>query len=196
MAVAGGCLLSLVTSASAQEGALGDVYGRGVHFYFQGNYVAAFENLTAAISGGSHDPRAYYFRGLSAMHLGRTPDAQGDFQSGAQLEMKQSDRFHDVSKSLERVQGWQRRLIENYRLSARVAASRDQENRRMQRYEQIRRAAPPPAAAQPTSPAGEAPATTEPTLPAAESPFAAPATESPAAPATPPATDPFAPPAP
>ncbi len=190
LALAAGCLLSLPVAASAQEGALGDVYGRGVHAYFHGNYIAAFENLSAAISAGSKDPRAYYFRGLSALHLGRSPDAEGDFYTGAQLEMTQGDRFFDVSKSLERIQGSQRQLLEKYRIGARVQASRNQEQRRQQRYEQIRRAAPPPPAPQPNAPAGEAP----PMTPPADMPPGAPGeTPAPAAPANP---DPFAPPAP
>src|SRR5262245_3919722 len=55
----------------AQDSLLDDLYGRGVHAFFARNYPSAHELFTAAIKGGSRDPRAYYFRGLVYSRLGR-----------------------------------------------------------------------------------------------------------------------------
>jgi mono/diheme cytochrome c family protein len=50
-------------------------YGAGVHAYYDGNYQTAYDALTAAIEAGTLDPRAYYFRGLTALKLGRLDEA-------------------------------------------------------------------------------------------------------------------------
>ena len=73
-------LLCLAPSlASAQEAVLDDFYGRGVQAYYSGDYRTAFTYLSAAITAGSTDPRAYYFRGLTELNLGCAPDAKADF---------------------------------------------------------------------------------------------------------------------
>ena len=99
-------LLCLAPSlASAQEAVLDDFYGRGVQAYYSGDYRTAFTYLSAAITAGSTDPRAYYFRGLTELNLGRAPDAKADFTRGAELESADNPVFYDVGRSLERVQG-------------------------------------------------------------------------------------------
>ena len=47
----------VATEAKAQEDLLAELYGRGVHAYFAKEYVDAHEQFTAAIDGGSADPR-------------------------------------------------------------------------------------------------------------------------------------------
>jgi hypothetical protein len=178
-AVAGPAMISEVDDAALEES-----YGRGAHAYFSGDHRRAHELMSSVIAAGSKDPRAYYFRGLSSLHLGREPDARLDFQAGAKLEISEGVSPNDVSKSLERVQGRGRLLLEEYRGQARVALARQREQRRLLRYEAIRRAAPtaPPkpdaGAPVPDGEVMEAP----PAKPAAnDDPFAAPATKKPEA---------------
>src|SRR5438105_15887797 len=71
---------------AADEAVLEQLYGNGVHAFNDGDYAGASRHLTAAIQGGSHDPRAYYFRGLASLSLGKQQDAVADFQKGAELE--------------------------------------------------------------------------------------------------------------
>ena len=107
-------LASLCTvSLSAQEAVLSQEYGSGVHSYFAGNYAKAYEQLTTAIDGGSKDPRAFYFRGLACLNLGRPQDAEIDFRAGAALEAQDVNKLYNVGKSLERIQGPARAELEN-----------------------------------------------------------------------------------
>jgi tetratricopeptide (TPR) repeat protein len=133
---AAGLALAGVSSAIAQELSPADQYARGVHAYFSADYAATFNALTALIKAGSTDPRAYYFRGLAAMNLGRQPDAQADFAKGAQLEA-QEGTGSDIGKSLERVQGRNRLTLEGYRSLARVGSVRQRENKRLETYDAI-----------------------------------------------------------
>lgn len=126
----------------AQDSVLNEMYGNGVHAYFSGQYADSYEYLSSAISAGSEDPRCYYFRGLSCLRLGRAPDAKIDFEKGAELETVDTDRFYDVSKSLERCQGRARAMLEKYRGAARVQAYQNLERQRFERYERIRRNEP------------------------------------------------------
>jgi hypothetical protein len=124
----------------AQDAVLSEFYGSGVHRYFAGNYAQASSDLTAAIEGGSKDPRAYYFRALAALRLGWQQNARADFQTGAALESADINQFYPVGKSLERVQGSARMTLERYRAVARAEAHQRQERRNAIRYEQRKRA--------------------------------------------------------
>jgi tetratricopeptide (TPR) repeat protein len=137
-----GLVLAASLPAFGQSDALNELYGSGVHAYNGGNYVEAYNELTRAIENGSEDPRAYYFRGLSYLRLGRPQEARGDFAQGAKLEMADSDRFYNVSKALERVQGRPRQSLERFRAEARLEAFHDREQARYQRYERIRQNEP------------------------------------------------------
>lgn len=137
--LAAGLTTLCAAAASAGDAVLRQEYGSGVHAYFAGDYLAAHERLTAAIDGGSRDPRAYYFRGLVYLKLGRGPEAKMDFRQGAELEGKDLNRFYNVGKSLQRVQGEARLELERYRVEARMAALEEAERIRKARYEAIRR---------------------------------------------------------
>jgi hypothetical protein len=135
-----GGLASLSTaSLFAQDAVLGQEYGAGVHAFFAGDYAGAYEHLAVAIQGGSKDPRAFYFRGLACLNLGRGPDAVIDFRKGADLESADVNRFYNVGKALERVQGSQRVELEKYRVAARMAAFEAAEKLRKERYEALQR---------------------------------------------------------
>lgn len=142
VALAAAYFTALHASAHAQNDILSATYGKGVHSYFAGRYAEAHEYLTTVIDAGINDPRCYYFRGLSYLKLGREPEAKADFARGAELEMADTTRFYNVSKALERCQGRARALLERYRADARVAAYRQRERIRYERYERIRRVEP------------------------------------------------------
>src|SRR5207247_7172033 len=89
--LAGGVLLiaSLLPSADflrGQDDTLSQMYGSGVHAYFAGDTTESHEYLTRTIEAGTSDPRAYYFRGLANLQLGRPDEADADFTKGAELE--------------------------------------------------------------------------------------------------------------
>lgn len=137
--VGGLASLLSVSPLAAQEAVLAQNYGSGVHAYFAGDFVKSYEMLTATIQGGSKDPRAYYFRGLAYLKLGRSQEAEADFNKGAELECKDTNRFYNVGKALERVQGSTRAQLESHRVTARMVALEEETRIRKARYEAIRR---------------------------------------------------------
>lgn len=212
-AIAGFALLLLASSAGpleAQDAVLAQFYGNGVHQYFAGNYDRAAADLTTAIDGGSKDPRAYYFRALTALRRGDSASAESDLRAGASLESADVSQFYPVGKSLERVQGADRKTVERHRAIARAEAFQRRHDRDLLRYEQRRRAEsqvlrssgvapmvkpPAPAVAEPPVPGPEpadddpfadkpvtTPASAKPAeKPVAAPPVAAPPAEAPAA---------------
>jgi hypothetical protein len=173
----------------ADDVLLEQFYGNGVHAYNQGDYFGAHTALTAAIKGGTNDPRAYYFRGLTYLQLGRFPEAQTDFKTGAELEVGDSSDVYPVNRSLERIQGRSRQILEQYRTVVHAAAIQRKEAERRARYEEraaaeqdvLRRVAPaelPPAAPVPSNGNQNAAVTAAPD----ENPFAKPAEDSTSAP--------------
>jgi len=193
VAVAGIALGS--ASLLAQDAVLGHFYGQGVHKFFARDYVGAFEDFNTAIENGSDDPRCYYYRGLTYLHLGREDEAKTDFEKGAQLEMQSAGKFFNVSKALERIQGRQRVMIEQYRTKARLAVMVELERQRKARYEELRREearvldqAPPPVGIPEAAPAPQAaqPPAAEPSVPAQPMPARPEVTVQPETPAQPP----------
>lgn len=124
-------LASVLASAAGLPGedplAVKDAIGRGVHAFHTGDFDRAYDDLTNAIEAGSDDPRAFYFRGLASLRLGRTGEADADFSAGAEREATDGSTRR-VSRSLERVQGCDRLTLERFRTRARLAGlQRDQE---------------------------------------------------------------------
>ncbi len=135
----GGLAWLWAATSQAQDPVLLQLYGKGVHEYFSGDYTKAFEQLTAAIAAGSRDPRVFYFRGLAYLKFGRTPEAEMDFRNGAELESRDVNKYYNVGRALERVQGSDRQLLESYRVQARMAAYKESEKIRKARYEAVKR---------------------------------------------------------
>jgi len=107
--------------------AVRNAIGDGMHAYFAGDYDRSYDALTNAIEAGTDDPRGYYFRGLAALRLGRTSEAEADFTTGADRELA-TGSMRRVSQSLERVQGHDRLTLERFRSRARLGAlQRDRE---------------------------------------------------------------------
>ncbi len=137
-AVAVSALSLSAASLRAQEAVLGQLYGSGVHAYFAGDYLTAYENLSSAIEGGTSDPRAYYFRGLTYMKLGRPEEAREDFSKGAELESQDVNQVYNVPQALQRIQGSTRLALEKYRMEARMARLEEAQRVQRVRYEQMR----------------------------------------------------------
>lgn len=138
-----GCVL--VGSAMGATGAAGEPaplasgYGSGVHAYFAGDFQGSHDALTSVIEAGGGDPRPYYFRGLSALKLGRLDEAEADFQQAANLEAegRGSVSGRAIGRALERVQGCDRLKLEQYRGRARVAALQRDRTGTRRRYSDI-----------------------------------------------------------
>lgn len=111
------------------------VYGSGVHSFFAGQLARSYDDLTNAIEAGSSDPRVYYFRGLAALRMGRTDEAEADFTKGAELESDpEKVMVVDVARALERVQGPERMQLERHRTRARVVSQQQSRRARQKRY--------------------------------------------------------------
>ena len=147
--LATGCvaLLSVFVFASATARAgdealpIATSYGMGVHAFHAGDYQRSYDDLTNAIEAGSQDARAFYFRGLAALRLGRCDEAEADFAEGASREADGRATL-PIARSLERVQGPDRLKLERYRARARVAALQRSREAEALRYSRIREAAP------------------------------------------------------
>ncbi|HEX4412889.1 MAG TPA: hypothetical protein VH107_04620 [Lacipirellulaceae bacterium] len=112
---------SLLGMAQAQEPQPAKLYERGVNAYFNGRASEADTLLSEAIQWNSQDPRAYYFRAFSLLRESRIAEAQGDMLVGATLEA-QSPGGQAVGSALERVQGCDRLMLEQFRRHARQNA--------------------------------------------------------------------------
>lgn len=106
--------------AASDESSAGDSYGRGVHAYFTGDSAAAEQLFAQAIGEDPHDPRPFYFRALCLLRQGRRDAALSDVMIGAALEAR-SPGTYPVGKALERVQGGDRLLLEQYRWRVQAA---------------------------------------------------------------------------
>jgi hypothetical protein len=109
------------SAVAREDGVLAVAYGNGVHAYYAGDYQRSYEELSTTIEGGTQDPRAFYFRGLAALKLGRLDEAEADFALGANAEAAGRGNW-PVGRSLERIQGEPRLQLEKHRVRARMAA--------------------------------------------------------------------------
>jgi tetratricopeptide (TPR) repeat protein len=134
-------LLVAGTSPAREDAVLAVAYGHGVHAYHSGDYQRAYEELSSAIDGGTQDPRAFYFRGLSAMKLGRYDEAEADFALGADTETRQGGDW-PVGRSLERIQGQPRLQLEKHRVRARMVAMEQRRQAALRRYLDVEAARP------------------------------------------------------
>lgn len=107
--------------AVAQDSVLTELYGEGVHAFHSHDLIRAYDLFTRAIDGGLNDPRAYYFRGLTAIGTGRSYEAEEDFRAGAEIEAR-NGTGGSVGRALTRVQGSSRMMIEKARTEGRLSA--------------------------------------------------------------------------
>lgn len=165
---------SLAQEATAQSQAvLAQLYGRGVHAYYAGQYNDAYNLLSSAIGAGTQDPRAYYFRGIVLSKQGRMGEAEADWTEGARIEAERGGS--GIGASLSRFQGMNRLKLENIRQTARFQAMATKAMRSNQRMNEIGAAAPPTpstTAPGPTAPRTATPPPAAPGADAATNPFA------------------------
>ena len=127
-------------TASEREGRSIELYSKGVHAYFDGDYAEALKNLNGAAKLESTDPRVFYFRGLTRYEMGEMEAAKKDFVTAAEMEIAGLPQYYPVNRSLERIQGERRLLLEEMRAFAREEAERKDAAYRAARYERLRRA--------------------------------------------------------
>lgn len=121
------------STASAQSG--DDDYARGVLAYFNGASHQAESLLTEALADDPEDPRAYYFRGLAKIRTGRSYEGEQDFRIGAAMEAGWTGRPIHMGRTLERVQGSDRLMLERIRSEARKGHKATRAANMHQRYQ-------------------------------------------------------------
>ncbi len=89
-------------------------YGRGLRYYFSRDYRQAEQHFKAATEYFSQDARFFYFLGLSRLKQGKVEAAE-DFEVGAKLERQNMPHSQAVSIALERVQGRERKVLNEAR---------------------------------------------------------------------------------
>ena len=137
VAIAGGSP-SAAEFVGEEPVAVKNAIGDGMHAYHAGDYDRAYDDLTNAIEAGTDDPRAYYFRGLAALRLGHTSEAEAeaDFTTGADRELV-TGSMRRASQSLERVQGTDRLSLERFRARARLGQLQREREHYGRRYSTI-----------------------------------------------------------
>ncbi|MCG8651971.1 MAG: hypothetical protein MI861_19175 [Pirellulales bacterium] len=123
-------------NASAQSEILAEMYGRGVHSYYAGDYDSAEQFLSMAIDNHIEDPRAYYFRGLVMHTTGKMDDAESDWKRGAEMEANGQINA-SIGRSLSRFQGAARLKLESIRQQARLKALATAAARAKARYGEL-----------------------------------------------------------
>jgi hypothetical protein len=109
---------STLPAAAAEPNPNSTPFGRGVKAYFSGDLAAAESAFAEAIGVDPKDPRPFYFRALCRLREGRRVEARDDFLIAATLEAR-SRGSYSVGQSLERVQGSDRLVLEQFRWHAR-----------------------------------------------------------------------------
>ena len=127
-------LPGLPGKVAAQDTVLTELYGRGVHSFHRGDYGQAHRLLETAVAEGTTDPRVHYYLGLTSYRLGDQEAAEKSFAVGAQLELDRGTSY-PIGKALERVQGPERLLLEDYRDRVRTEHFLNQKARDRARYE-------------------------------------------------------------
>ncbi len=121
--------------ASAQDGTAARWFGEGIHAYYDGRYDTAEEWLRKVAERTSDDPRPYYFLGLALLGQGKQDEGRKVIAEGAKIEARQAALAVDISRSLLRVQGRGRLLIEQLREQARRDKAAADAARAKARYE-------------------------------------------------------------
>lgn len=137
MALVASWVVALPTALCAQNwDTANKLYDRGVQAYFAGRPYEAEALLSLAIGENPDDPRMYYFRAFSRLQSGRVAEARDDMQIGASLEAQRPQRYA-VGMALERVQGSQRLMLEQFRRQALTGAAALREQLNRERDQQI-----------------------------------------------------------
>jgi tetratricopeptide (TPR) repeat protein len=99
-------------------------YGRGLTYYWSGQYAKAEDEFKKAVAFYGQDARYRYFLGLArlAQNTRRKREAAWfDFEQGARLEAEDHPGRVAVNSSLERIQGPLRQYLDRFREKGQVA---------------------------------------------------------------------------
>lgn len=116
------------------------LYGKGVSAYFDGLLDDAIASFNEAAEMGTTDPRVYYFRGFAFFNKGEEDKARENFQTGATMEVSGTPQYYPINRSIERIQGAPRALLEEVRTDTRNHFEERVKAYRAARYERLRRA--------------------------------------------------------
>ena len=127
---------SLNANSDRRTKTLYAMYTQARTAYFRGDLAKSQTLLDEVVKQDSKDPRVYYFRGLTLQGLGRTDEAEADFDKAVALEVTPDSRI-DVDHALERVQGAARRTLESRREEKLAVVRAEQRQRRRELIAQI-----------------------------------------------------------
>ena len=129
-----GCAM-LVGATYAVADESDQIYGKGVHAFFDRDYEGAVTILLQVEDIKSEDPRPYYFLGLAYLRQNQTEEAEQTFTKAARLEYSgRALRDYAVSEALRRIQGEERLRIEKIRSDERTNARLREQQHRDARY--------------------------------------------------------------
>ncbi len=110
------------------------MFEQAMLLFNRGDYQTAYPYFSTLIYEKFPDPRAYYYRGLSAWRMGAHESAKDDFRMGAEVEMANPDALGMLAIQMYRIQGSARLALEGARNDARLAAYERREKERWQRF--------------------------------------------------------------
>jgi len=110
------------------------LYSSGVQAFNSQRLAEAIGFFNEIEGLGTQDPRAYFFRGLSYSRLGNAVAATADFETAAKMELSVSGRSYSVPGALERIQGRERTVIEQYRRAAKRTWETEQNVRKQDEF--------------------------------------------------------------
>lgn len=96
-----------------------EVFGRGVHLYWQGDYKNALQQFQLGVQLNTEDARLWYFKGFCELALGRKSEAEKSIVTAIVLHEKTLDK-REIARALERVQGKFRMVVESLRPRASI----------------------------------------------------------------------------
>jgi tetratricopeptide (TPR) repeat protein len=91
------------------------LYARGLLLFHAGRLPEAEQYFLDSLRIGEPDARVNYFLGLARLEQGKREQAEEDFRAAVRLERLNKPSPATVSKSLERIQGWERRRLNAFR---------------------------------------------------------------------------------
>jgi tetratricopeptide (TPR) repeat protein len=133
------CDEQLCADVFAKESEAENLYGKGVHAFFDTDYAGAIKLLTKVEELGCEDPRPYFFLGLAQYRLKQKDVAKETFKKAAELEWTgRAAKDFNVSDALKRIQGKERLHVESFRRQAKADWEKADKSRQQERYGQER----------------------------------------------------------
>ncbi len=99
-------------------------YGQGFHQFWQGQYADSLRSLSLAVKYSPQDARAWTYKGLAELRLGDEAAGIDSLARAIVAERSGATQSHKLRAALERVQGDLRIQLENARILAVAALSR------------------------------------------------------------------------